>query len=140
MPRLDPTTGLKQCTRCKEYKGAEQFALRKRASDGLTSACKTCDKKSDAKYRRENPEKIKEKDAKFRRENPEKVKAYTAARRNILAPGIMRSEVCRRLGLASVKELDFAPAEVIEAIEDYTNSIRAEILLKRKIKSMITTN
>ena len=64
----------KVCSKCKQEKLLRDFYKDTTKKLGLTSLCKKCINESGAKYRRENPEKIRESKAKYRRENPEKVR------------------------------------------------------------------
>jgi hypothetical protein len=83
----------KICSKCKQEKLLCDFVKDATKKLGVSSRCRKCEKKYGAKYRRENPEKIKERnakyyqknsekakerDAKYRRENPEKVKERNA--------------------------------------------------------------
>ena len=42
MPRLDPETGLKECSRCHEEKPASEYQKQNTSVDGCTTRCKMC--------------------------------------------------------------------------------------------------
>ena len=68
----------KICSKCKQEKSLCDFYKSATKKFGVQSQCKKCRNELDAKYRRENPEKVKESKAKYRRENLEKVNEYQA--------------------------------------------------------------
>jgi hypothetical protein len=65
---------MKTCTKCGEEKELSEFYKDKTKSLGVRPSCKACNKEGEAKYRKENPDKIKERGAKYRKENPDKGK------------------------------------------------------------------
>ncbi len=65
----------KACTKCGVVKPLGDFSKEKIKKDGLQKYCKACNSTMAAKWRAENPEKVKAKAAKYHAENPEKVKA-----------------------------------------------------------------
>lgn len=64
---------LKTCSICKNNKNINEFHKRKRAADGLTSACKDCRSSTEAKYRAQNGQKISEQKKNYYRQNKESV-------------------------------------------------------------------
>jgi hypothetical protein len=68
----------KICSKCKQEKSLCDFHKSATKKFGVQSQCKKCRNELDAKYRRENLEKVKESKAKYRRENLEKVKESNA--------------------------------------------------------------
>ncbi len=68
----------KACTKCGVVKPLGDFSKEKIKKDGLQKYCKACNSTMAAKWRAENPEKVKAKNAKYRAENPEKMKAKAA--------------------------------------------------------------
>lgn len=66
----------KVCTKCKKSLPTtnEYFANRKSSKDGLEECCKECKKIRAEKYRKENPEKVKETSKKYIEGNKEKLK------------------------------------------------------------------
>lgn len=57
--KINPETGEKICSKCKEVKTADDFTVNRRKSDGLDGACRDCNKKKSICYResnRDNPE------------------------------------------------------------------------------------
>jgi len=66
----------KICTGCKKEMLAtkEFFHSNKLGKLGLNSKCKKCKKAINKKYKKNNPEKIKERHRKYRKNNPEKIK------------------------------------------------------------------
>jgi len=75
-------TGTKVCSKCKVEKELEEFYKDKTRRDGLHNMCKECRDLLNAKWRAENPEKVRayrvKGFAKWRAENPEKVKVSRA--------------------------------------------------------------
>lgn len=71
----------RKCCICKTQKNIEDFGKDRNKKDGLTSQCRKCrnenQKKSNKKYRRNNPEKVREACRKWRESNPEKAKKAT---------------------------------------------------------------
>jgi hypothetical protein len=68
----------KICSKCKQEKSLCDFHKSATKKFGVQSQCKKCRNELDAKYRRENLEKVKESNAKYRRENSEKLNEYHA--------------------------------------------------------------
>lgn len=68
----------KRCSKCGKEKPVTEFHKSKKNKDGLKCACKVCRNAAKAKYRAENPEKIKEYHAKWYTENRDKKLAYCA--------------------------------------------------------------
>ena len=68
----------KVCSKCKQEKLLCDFVKDTTKKLGFTSQCKKCKKERHAKYRQENPEKIKESGKKYRQENLEKIKEREA--------------------------------------------------------------
>ncbi|MDV2964558.1 hypothetical protein RZ532_01100 [Nitratireductor aquimarinus] len=72
MPRA--VNGIKQCSKCREFKPVEEFSKAVGNSDGCFSYCKCCTRERCRRYREKNPEKIREKDRRYREKNPEKIR------------------------------------------------------------------
>mgnify|MGYP007078543207 FL=1 len=62
----------RQCRKCGEWKAAHEFSRDASTRDGLRSKCRECDRRDNARYRRENAEKERERHARYYRENAEK--------------------------------------------------------------------
>lgn len=62
---------MKQCSNCKESKETSEFSKNRRAKDGLSAACRACDKKRHALRYVLNRENILAKNAKWEKENKE---------------------------------------------------------------------
>ncbi len=76
MTAADSTT--KQCSKCKCIKQTSDFYKKSSTRDGMQSRCIVCEKHAAAKYRADNPEKIKSANSKWYANNPEKSKAIHA--------------------------------------------------------------
>jgi hypothetical protein len=63
----------KLCYKCEGSKDVSEFHKDSRSSDGLSKNCKECKKRSDAEYRRKNPEKLRERGAEYRRKNRDEI-------------------------------------------------------------------
>lgn len=63
---------MKICTSCKQLKALDEFSRRSDNPDKYRSNCKSCRRKSSAKYRTENIDKALESERRYRKENPEK--------------------------------------------------------------------
>jgi len=68
----------KQCTKCGKTKPLTEFHKDKGGKYGVQSRCKACKNAAAAKYRAENPEKVRAAVAKYYAENSEKVLASQA--------------------------------------------------------------
>ena len=68
----------KVCSKCKQEKLLCDFVKDTTKKLGFTSQCKKCKKERHAKYRQENPEKIKESGKKYYQKNFEKIKGRNA--------------------------------------------------------------
>ena len=68
--RSTPTT--KICTKCGQEKPLAEFYNNKKAKDGKTFRCKSCMNTVNEKYRKDNPEKVKE----TRRKTKKKAKSW----------------------------------------------------------------
>ena len=64
----------KKCTKCGEVKPLGEYFKSKRYKDGFYGHCKQCHNKAAERYRKANPEKVKEADKKHRENNREKVR------------------------------------------------------------------
>ncbi len=62
----------KTCSKCKEKKEISFFCKNKRNKDGLNGVCRDCKHKEKVRWRKENPEKLKEEKKRYRLKNPEK--------------------------------------------------------------------
>ena len=84
---------LKQCGICKEWKPAtnEFFSNQKQGALGLLSRCKFCHVKVNRKWRKANPERLKEVRLTWRKANPEKVRAFRQQRRALKANAVGHS-------------------------------------------------
>ena len=75
--RIDPTTGLKICPRCKdkfpEGKPADAFGVDNGRSDGLSYLCQECVKVRNSLWRKENLESAVASSIKWRKANPRRV-------------------------------------------------------------------
>jgi DNA-directed RNA polymerase subunit RPC12/RpoP len=71
-------TPLKRCSQCgAEFPPTlEYFARDKRATDGLRSACKTCQSKARQQYKHQHPDRVKASRDGWKQRNPEKVEAH----------------------------------------------------------------
>lgn len=58
MPRLDPETGLKICSRCNLPKIADDFSHSSYTTDGLRCRCRKCEAIVKADYKKDNQERI----------------------------------------------------------------------------------
>jgi hypothetical protein len=67
-------TPIKKCTKCGEIKPFSKFHKNKGKRFGIKHLCKNCNKIRIAKWKKENPDKVKEQRKKYYKENPEKVK------------------------------------------------------------------
>ncbi|MDA7495731.1 hypothetical protein OAL45_00275 [bacterium] len=113
----------KVCSKCKQEKSLCDFYKDATGKFGVRSQCKKCRNESDAKYfrensekvkestakyRRENPEKVKERHAKYRRENPEKINAHKRKRykndENFRITTLLRSRIWKSLKSQSTKK------------------------------------
>ena len=63
---------MKECSKCKTSKAKEEFNRSKRSKDGLQSCCRECQKKSQSKWRENNPSYNSE----HRQNNKDKFKEY----------------------------------------------------------------
>jgi len=64
----------KKCTKCGEVKPLGEYCKSKRYKDGFFCYCKQCKNKVSERWRKANPEKVKERQKRFYEKNPEKVK------------------------------------------------------------------
>jgi hypothetical protein len=64
--RCNPTTGLKECTKCKVAQPAENFSRDSKKVDGLKSACKECDRIYNSNRHYNNPSFRKEAHLRYR--------------------------------------------------------------------------
>ena len=75
---MDTNKHKKRCTKCKQEKIRTEFYKNKSKKDGLYSQCKSCARKAKRKYRKANPEKIRESSSKscrkYRKAHPEKIR------------------------------------------------------------------
>ena len=67
---------MKKCSKCEEVKELSEFYKHRRRKDGLSASCKICDKTYQAKYRKNNPTKIKEYQKEYREANKDRYKSY----------------------------------------------------------------
>ena len=74
-------TGYKWCSSCKTVKEKDEFYQSKNSTDGFTYYCISCCTKKVLKYRKNNPEKIKERSKEYRKNNIGKIRANDAKRR-----------------------------------------------------------
>jgi len=65
---------MKNCSVCKELKPLEDFSRDKKVKDGRVSRCKVCTTEYAAAYYKKHAERLKADCAKYRADNPEKVK------------------------------------------------------------------
>lgn len=65
---------MKQCTKCKETKGFDQFYKKKNGKHGLSAKCKQCVNQQTDAWHKRNPERKKAAVDKWRFGNPEKVR------------------------------------------------------------------
>jgi hypothetical protein len=65
---------MKKCSDCHEIKSAEMFSKASSKKDGLHNICKNCDVERIRKYRKNNPEKVKETRQKYYKNNIEKIR------------------------------------------------------------------
>jgi len=71
---MDDFPASKICSSCEEDKPLEDFHRHKRGKWGRAERCKICKKQLDAGHYEKNSDTIKAREAKYRKENPEKVK------------------------------------------------------------------
>jgi hypothetical protein len=67
---------MKKCSKCGIEKPLSEFHTRKRSKDGHRSACRVCESKKNALYRKQNREKLLKKKALYREQNKEKIAEY----------------------------------------------------------------
>lgn len=60
---------MKKCSKCGQEKDLKDFVKDKRAKTGYTSRCKECQNKAASRYRKDNPEKVKESKDKYKEHN-----------------------------------------------------------------------
>lgn len=65
---------LKRCSKCGIEKELSEFNNRKSSSDGLNNQCRECCNIDKRKYRKNNPDKVRESKRRYRKNNPDKVK------------------------------------------------------------------
>lgn len=63
----------KYCYKCKENKSVESFGKNKSKKDGLSTECRLCKRQGDKQYYQANADQVKKTVAKYRSENPDKV-------------------------------------------------------------------
>ena len=92
-------SGEKYCSGCETYKHTSEFCSDVSKSSGLSTKCKTCGAMDNVKWRKENPEKVREQKKKFHLENPHKKREY---KRRSKYPGYtkehentMSCEICK---------------------------------------------
>lgn len=69
---------MKECSKCKTIKSREEFNRSSRSRDGLQSCCRECQKKSQGKWRENNPKYNSE----YRQNNKDKFEEYYKNRKN----------------------------------------------------------
>jgi len=67
---------MKLCTKCKELKPKGAFSKDRGRKDGLAPLCKDCNNERKRKWRKDNPQKVKEQDRRGRIAHPERKKEY----------------------------------------------------------------
>lgn len=83
---------MKACNRCGDRKATTEFYRNCKASDGLTTLCKSCIKESQQQYREANAERLREYD-RSRSRKPQRIEA---ARRRHLSAGSNPETQARR--------------------------------------------
>lgn len=69
---------MKTCSVCKVEKDEIEFSRDASRKTGRSPRCKVCERARHAKWKADNPEKVREYKAKWQADNPEKVREYTA--------------------------------------------------------------
>lgn len=105
----------KRCTKCNVYKPLSKFSKDKDKKDGLSTRCKLCKSGEHAKWRKANPEKVKENNANWYAANTEKARAYSReyARKHPVQVKA-RIAACKKAHEARVEQLSPAEKAVIE--------------------------
>lgn len=67
---------LKKCTCCKEWFSVSNFHSDANRKDGLANRCKQCHNKHMQRYKKRNPERIKEDKRKYYEQNRDKIRQY----------------------------------------------------------------
>ena len=81
---------MKECTKCKETKGLEEFNNNKQNKDGKHSYCKVCHSVLKAEWYRNNKERVKVRKAEWQRNNKERHNALNAKYRAKAQPCVYR--------------------------------------------------
>ena len=104
----------KVCTKCKqEYPATLEFWSKATyAKDGFYSSCKKCKNETDKKYRKKNPEKIKENNKKYYKKNPKKMAKFRKKWEDELKDEFITYTLKRRFPF--LKDLEEIPQELID--------------------------
>lgn len=65
-----------ECNKCHEIKGVNEFYKHKNTKDGIRSTCKECVNKYNAKYYKQNADKISEQKKEYYKQNTDKISEY----------------------------------------------------------------
>ena len=84
----------KQCAKCGIFKASNEFHQSKSRSDGLYSSCKACVNERAARWKAENPDRIKEYSVRYYAENRDKLKE-SKVRRYAENPGRLKEYSAR---------------------------------------------